>query len=65
MTSLLWKGRTFKWTPDAQAAFDQLKRAFTSGPMLRHFDPKLPIVLHADSSGFALSGILSQIHADD
>ena len=62
ITLLLRKARSFKWNPAAQDAFEQLKKAFTSGPILRHFDPMLPIVLHADSSGFALSGILSQPH---
>src|SRR5205814_518761 len=42
------------------AAFDELKVKFTSAPILRHFNPELPSTLHADSSGFAVSGILSQ-----
>jgi RNase H-like domain found in reverse transcriptase/Reverse transcriptase (RNA-dependent DNA polymerase)/Integrase zinc binding domain/Chromo (CHRromatin Organisation MOdifier) domain/Integrase core domain len=61
ITSLLRKGQPFVWTPKAQAAFDELKSAFSSAPILRHFDPELPISLHTDSSGFALSGILSQL----
>jgi len=44
------------------ATFDMLKKLFTSAPILRHFDPELPITLHTDASGAAVSGILSQPH---
>ena len=66
ITSLLrTKGNPpFEWTPAAQEAFDRLKYLFTSAPILRHFDPDLQITLHSDSSGFALSGIISQPHLD-
>src|SRR5437762_9975206 len=66
ITSLLQtKGNPpFEWTPAAQEAFDHLKYLFTSAPILRHFDPDLQITLHSDSSGFALSGIISQPHLD-
>jgi len=41
-------------------AFEQLKSAFTVAPLLRHFEPELPIRLETDASGFAMAGILSQ-----
>src|SRR5213079_2217573 len=62
LTALLRKNVKFKWTSEAQAAFDNLKALFTSAPLLKHFDPELPITLHTDASGAAISGILSQIH---
>src|SRR5437773_1056722 len=64
ITSLLrTKGAPpFNWSPVAQEAFDRLKVLFTSAPILRHFDPALPVTLHSDSSGFAISGIISQPH---
>ena len=62
ITSLLRKGRRFEWNSKAQEAFDKLKSLFASKPVLRHFDPELPSTLHTDSSGFALSGIISQPH---
>jgi len=62
ITSLLRKGRRFEWNSHAQEAFDNLKSLFASEPLLRHFDPELPTTLHTDSSGFALSGIISQPH---
>src|SRR5436190_1863913 len=58
--SLLRKNQTFEWNPGAQAAFERLKVLFTSTPILRHFDPTIPITVHTDSSGFAISGIISQ-----
>jgi hypothetical protein len=48
--------KLFEWTSEAQSAFEHLKVLFTSAPILRHFDPEIPITLHTDSSSFALSG---------
>ena len=62
ITILLRKGRRFYWSTEAQSAFDKLKRCFTSVPVLCHFDPDLPIRLYTHSSGFAISGIVSQLH---
>jgi hypothetical protein len=64
ITSLLRKNQRFEWSSQAQEAFDELKRRFTSAPILRHFDPDLPIRLHTDASSVAISGILSQLHSD-
>jgi len=62
ITDLLRKTKKFLWTNQAQEAFDKLKTLFTTAPILKHFDPDLPITLHADSSGAAISGIISQPH---
>jgi hypothetical protein len=62
ITALLDKGQEFRWTSEAQAAFEQLKALFTSAPILRQFNPELPITLFADSSGFAISGIICQLY---
>ena len=62
ITSLLRKGQHFHWSAACQTAFEELKRRFTTAPILRHFDPDLPIRVHTDASGFAISGILSQLH---
>ena len=60
ITSLLRKSAKFEWTAAAQAAFNKLKMSFTSAPILRHFDPELPISVYTDASGFATSAILCQ-----
>jgi len=62
ITSLLQKGQRFDWSNICQKALDELKSRFTSAPILKHFDPDLPIRIHTDASGFAVSGIISQLH---
>lgn len=52
-------------TPEAKAAFHKLKAKFLSAPLLRHFDPELPIRLETDASTHAISAILSQKQRDD
>src|SRR5256714_5700778 len=54
----------FRWTTDAQAAFDELRIAFTTVPILQHFDPDLPTILEADASDFALGAVVSQMGED-
>jgi hypothetical protein len=60
MTSLLKKGSKFHWDARAQAAFEQLRTAFTTALILRHFNPTLPIVLEADASDYVLSAVILQ-----
>ncbi|GAA5914826.1 hypothetical protein JCM5296_004024 [Sporobolomyces johnsonii] len=43
-----------------QLAFDTLKNAFTSAPILAHFVPGAPTTLETDASDFAIAGVLSQ-----
>lgn len=50
----------FALSDDARNAFNKLKRIFTSAPVLRHFDPSLPVTLITDASDFAISGIVHQ-----
>ena len=51
-------------TPEAKKAFEELKMAFTTAPVLRHFNPELPIRIETDASGYAIGGILSQLHGE-
>ena len=37
LNSLTRKGAKFQWTPEAQAAFQSLKTAFTLAPILHRF----------------------------
>jgi len=60
LTALLKKNRRFRWTQEAQSSFDELKVAFTSAPILRHFNPSLPTVVEADASDYAQGGVISQ-----
>ena len=59
LTHLTWKNEPWSWTIDCQAAFDDLKRAFTTAPILGHWDPESPIILETDASDRVLAAILS------
>lgn len=60
ITRLLKKDVPFTWDAPAQAAFDELRKAFTSEPVLRHFDPERPCYLEPDASKTALGAVCSQ-----
>jgi len=47
-----------------QVAFDQLKNAFTTAPILCHFDYEREIIVKTDTSNKVSVGILS-LHDDD
>ncbi|KAG5718803.1 hypothetical protein E4T56_gene2697 [Termitomyces sp. T112] len=57
---LMRKDTPWDWDSKCQSVFLLLKKAFTSTPVLRHFDPSLPIVLECDASDYAIARILSQ-----
>jgi len=59
------KDQAWKWTPEAQDAFDELKRIVTSKPVLAFPNDSLPYRVEADSSDFATGGVLSQLGEDD
>ena len=48
----------FFWTPEAQKAFESLKKSLISALILAQFDPKKETRLKADSSGYAARGAL-------
>lgn len=50
LTAHLKKGITFKQSQEAQMAFETLKGAFTSVPILVHPDPTRLFIIEADSS---------------
>jgi hypothetical protein len=51
----------FQLTEQALRSFILLKRRFTRAPLLRHFDPTLPIKTETDASAFAVAGVISQL----
>ena len=57
--------KEFQLPPKAREAFKQLKAAFMKAPLLQHFNPELHIRVETDASGFAISGIISQLQEDD
>ncbi|KAG5723599.1 hypothetical protein E4T56_gene18161 [Termitomyces sp. T112] len=63
LNRLTRKDTPWDWDSKCQSVFLLLKKAFTSAPVLRHFDPSLPIVLKCDTSDYAIAGILSQLNS--
>ena len=59
-TQLTKKGQLFVWSKEVEMAFEGLKKAFTSAPILAHVDPQKPFIIEADASYFALDNIFSQ-----
>ena len=51
-------------TDQARKSFKQLRAAFSEMVILAHFEPGLQIRLETDASGFAISGVLSQLAED-
>ena len=64
VTSLTWltcKDTPWKFTDNCHSAFNLLKKAFTSTPILTHWVPNAPLVVETNISDYALAGILSII----
>ena len=64
LIALTKKGTAFIFSESCRIAFDQFKKAFITAPILRHFDPELPIVIEADASDYVTAGIISQRDSD-
>ena len=48
-------------TPEARLAFIKLRKTFTKGLIFQHFDLKCHIRIEINVSGYAISGVLSQL----
>lgn len=60
LTNLLKKNVEFNWKNEQQLAFENLKKALTSAPILAYPDFTKPFLLTCDASNQAISAILSQ-----
>ena len=58
------KYEAFEWKETCQQAFDKLKRAFTTAPVLAHYDSKLETWVETNASDFVVAGVLSQMHGE-
>lgn len=50
LTALLRKGSVFHLSSNCSRAFSQVKAVLTSSPVLRHYNPDAPVVIHTDAS---------------
>jgi hypothetical protein len=60
MTSLLEKGREFKWDEKCQDSFDQLKKRLMSPPVLVMLDPQKGFDIYCDACGQGSGCVLMQ-----
>ena len=58
------KNKKFEWTDVQELAFQQLKLAVCSAPILIIPTPKLPYTIVTDASGFAIGAALCQDHGN-
>ena len=65
LTRLTRKAETWVWSPECQRAFDSLKKAFTTAPILSHWIPGAQLIVETDASDYAIGAILSLISPDD
>lgn len=61
LTALLCKDAPFIWSEECQSAFDKLRTALTTSPVLAYPDHNKPFTLTTDASGSAIGYILGQI----
>src|SRR5260221_1370606 len=59
LTNLCWKNIPWHFGESESAAFQHLKMAFHSAPVLYHWAPDLPMTVETDASNYAIVGILS------
>jgi len=52
--------KDFHWGSEQEEAFEELKKRFTTAPILSHIDPGRKTVVEMDGSDFALGCVLSQ-----
>jgi len=52
--------KEWSWSLEAEAAFQELKKRFTTAPILAHFDAAKPVIIESDASDFAIGAVLSQ-----
>jgi hypothetical protein len=60
LTALMKKGIRFQWSQQADQPFRNLKQAFTSAPILRHFNPTKESIVETDASDYVSAAVLSQ-----
>uniref|UniRef100_A0AAV2MKI3 ribonuclease H n=1 Tax=Knipowitschia caucasica TaxID=637954 RepID=A0AAV2MKI3_KNICA len=61
----LLKGKmAWTWDQPQQRAFQRLKEALVTSPVLAHYDPQRPTAVLADASSYGMGGVLLQLHGE-
>ena len=61
LNALLKKETKFTWSEICQNAFDKLKEALTTAPVLAYPDMRKPFIVSCDASGTAIGYVLGQL----
>ncbi|MBW0548196.1 hypothetical protein O181_087911 [Austropuccinia psidii MF-1] len=62
LTPLLKEDLPFIFNEEALSQFQVLTYAFTTAPILFHFNPSVPTIVETDASYYALGAVLSQVN---
>ncbi|MBW0548737.1 hypothetical protein O181_088452 [Austropuccinia psidii MF-1] len=62
LTSLLKKDSPFIFNEESLSQFQLLKEAFTTAPILSHFNPSLPTIVETDASDYVSGAVLTQVN---
>ena len=65
MNVLMWKDEKWRWEEAQQKAFNELKRVFTTKPVLAVPDLDKEFWVEADASNYATGGVLSMKCSDE
>jgi len=65
LTRLTRKDASWNFDENCKKAFNTLKQAFTSAPILMHWVPDAQLVVETDASDYALTAILSIVTKDN
>ncbi|XP_070392639.1 uncharacterized protein [Dermacentor albipictus] len=57
---MLRQGQNFAWSDDAQRSFNQLKARLACSPVIKIFNPELPVVVTTDASDVGVGAVLQQ-----
>ena len=52
------KDKKWRWTPECQIVFDQIKKALTSDIFLTDYDPKLEIIVASNASSYGVGSCI-------
>ncbi|MBW0548378.1 hypothetical protein O181_088093 [Austropuccinia psidii MF-1] len=61
LTSFLKKDSHYPLNEESLRQFHQIREAFTTDPILLHFNPSLPTILDTDATDYAFGAVLSQV----
>jgi len=65
LTRLTWKDIPWKFDSSCQDAFNSLKKASTSVPILTYWIPDAQLIVETDASDYTLAAILSVVNEDN